>query len=586
MNLRKTLLVLIILLAFILRFYQLGINPPGLYWDEAVFGYDAYSILKTGKDHHGVTLPLFFESFGDWKLPGYHYLLVPSIAIFGLNEFAVRFPSAFFGFLTVPLIYLLTKKLFEKSNVSGHPFDESSTVRSSTLRLGLEELRPKGLRVEEMTLSPPKGQWSVVKSEPIALLSAFFLAISPWHIQFSRGGFESTTGLFFLTFGLYLFLKGIERKQVITLTLAFLLFTLSMYFYHAYRIFTPLFVIVLLLIHFKAVKKIVTKFVLPVLLALTLALPIIIFTFSPEGQSRASSQSAFSQDTYESARIFYDQNSKPPLRFLSKYWSFSLYNVYLAFNNYIDHFSPVFLFYKGDQIGRHSQVDMGQIYLFDGILLVCSIFALKKLSGKSLKIMLSWLILAPIPAMIVNPTPHAYRTLQMSVPLAFFSALGAYWIFSNKKLLIIKVLLTFVIFYTFLTYLHLLFVHYPKKFAADWQDGYREMVTQVQKYQNHFDKVYITNINQVPYIYLLFYGKYDPEKFINSGGNRDYFDKYVFIPDDVNIYDQILTADRRQVRILYVAPSWEKVDGKWLAAANDSTGRHIYSLWDLNETFK
>ena len=164
MNLRKTLLVLIILLAFILRFYQLGINPPGLYWDEAVFGYDAYSILKTGKDHHGVTLPLFFESFGDWKLPGYHYLLVPSIAIFGLNEFAVRFPSAFFGFLTVPLIYLLTKKLFEKSNVSGHPFDESSTVRSSTLRLGLEELRPKGLRVEEMTLSPPKGQWSVVKS--------------------------------------------------------------------------------------------------------------------------------------------------------------------------------------------------------------------------------------------------------------------------------------------------------------------------------------------------------------------------------------------------------------------------------------
>ena len=129
-------------------------------------------------------------------------------------------------------------------------------------------------------------------------------------------------------------------------------------------------------------------------------------------------------------------------------------------------------------------------------------------------------------------------------------------------------------------------MHYPKKFAADWQDGYREMVTQVQKYQNHFDKVYITNINQVPYIYLLFYGKYDPEKFINSGGNRDYFDKYVFIPDDVNIYDQILTADRRQVRILYVAPSWEKVDGKWLAAANDSTGRHIYSLWDLNETFK
>src|SRR3989344_8867341 len=111
---RMQLLILlaIISLAVVLRFYKLGQNPPGLYWDETVFGYDAYSLLKTGKDHHGVTLPLFFESFGDWKLPVYHYLLVPSIAVFGLNEFAVRSPSAFLGTLTVPLLYFLVKKLF------------------------------------------------------------------------------------------------------------------------------------------------------------------------------------------------------------------------------------------------------------------------------------------------------------------------------------------------------------------------------------------------------------------------------------------------------------------------------------------
>ena len=136
-------LLTIITLAAFLRFYKLGTNPPGLYWDEAVMGYDAYSILKTGKDHHGVTLPLFFESFGDWKLPGYHYLLIPSISIFGLNEFAVRFPSALLGTLTVFLTYFLTKKLLMHSgslaaikkrsaNLEFKP--ESSSLPRSSLR--------------------------------------------------------------------------------------------------------------------------------------------------------------------------------------------------------------------------------------------------------------------------------------------------------------------------------------------------------------------------------------------------------------------------------------------------------------------
>ena len=535
-----TLLILIIFTAFILRFYKLGINPPGLYWDEAVFGYDAYSILKTGKDHHGVTLPLFFESFGDWKLPGYHYLLVLSIAVFGLNEFAVRFPSAFFGSLTIIVFFFIVKKL--------------------------------------------------TKNIRLSLFCTFFLAISPWHIQFSRAGFESTVGLFFVTSAVYFFLFLIDDRKTKPRSAFFLpaialatagLFTLSMYFYNAYRIFTPLFVISLLLIYLEVVKKIAAKLILPALLALILIFPIIIFTISKEGRSRAISQSAFSYAGFETNRIDYDQKSKKPLRFLSKYWYWPFYFSYLAFNTYIDHFSPSFLFFKGDQIGRHSQVDMGQIYLFEGILLIVSIIAFKKLNAQTKKIMFSWLILAPIPAIIVTPSPHAYRTLQIAIPLAFFSGFGAYLIFSQKKLLLVKIIMIVIIGYSFLTYLHLLLIHYPKKFAADWQDGYKAMVAQVQKYQDQFNKVYVTNINQVPYIYLLFYQKYDPQKFINSGGTRDAFDKYVFISDDVNIYDKALPAGW-QGRILYVAPSWKKVDGNFLAAVDDSVGRHIYTLWEVN----
>ena len=210
-HLKLATLISIFILAAALRFYKLNINPPGLYWDEAVFGYDAYSVLKTGMDHHGHFLPLFFESFGDWKLPGYHYLLIPSIKIFGLTEFAIRFPSAFLGTLSVIIFFFLIQKL--------------------------------------------------AKNFKISILSTFFLAISPWHIQFSRGGFESTAGLFFAILAVCLFLKGIDRKQTLIFIFSFLFFILSMYTYHAYRIFTPILVVTLLLIYQRQLK--LNKLIIP-----------------------------------------------------------------------------------------------------------------------------------------------------------------------------------------------------------------------------------------------------------------------------------------------------------------------------------
>jgi len=60
----KTLLVVIILLASFLRLYNLANVPPHLTPDEASLGYNAYSILKTGKDEYGKFMPIIFKSFG------------------------------------------------------------------------------------------------------------------------------------------------------------------------------------------------------------------------------------------------------------------------------------------------------------------------------------------------------------------------------------------------------------------------------------------------------------------------------------------------------------------------------------------
>src|SRR3989344_4548439 len=110
------LLILIVFVGLILRFYQLGVNPPSLTWDEASQGYNAYSILKTGADEYGNKFPISIRSFDDYKPALYTYLAVPGIAIFGLNEFAVRVPSALIGVLSILAIYFLVKELLQKWN--------------------------------------------------------------------------------------------------------------------------------------------------------------------------------------------------------------------------------------------------------------------------------------------------------------------------------------------------------------------------------------------------------------------------------------------------------------------------------------
>jgi len=188
-NWSKFALFLIIALAFLIRVPGLASFPAGFTADEAAQGYTAYSILKTGSDEWGKFLPLNPRSFGDFKAPLYSYLTIPSIALFGLGEFAVRFPSVILGTLAVLFTYLLANELF--------------------------------------------------KNKKLALIAALFLAISPWHFSLSRGAFEANLTTFFLPAGLYFFLKGIKKPGF--LTLSFLFFGLNLFTYHSARLVTLIF---------------------------------------------------------------------------------------------------------------------------------------------------------------------------------------------------------------------------------------------------------------------------------------------------------------------------------------------------------
>ena len=188
---------LILLLSAFLRFYKLTEAPPSLNWDEVSHGYNAYSILKTGKDEWSKSFPYIFRAYGDYKLPVYIYLTAGSVALFGLNDFAVRFPSALAGVLSVLFTYLLVKKLF--------------------------------------------------KNDLVAFLSAFFLAVSPWHLFLSRPAFEANLASFLVIAGIYFFLLGLEKKWLLPLSVFFL--GLSVHTYNSARVFVPLILITLFLIY-------------------------------------------------------------------------------------------------------------------------------------------------------------------------------------------------------------------------------------------------------------------------------------------------------------------------------------------------
>ncbi len=162
-------------MALFLRIIKLGTFPYGFHADEVRVGWQAAQ---------GKILPLYYNTFGDFRPTGIFYTVIPSIAIFGKNEFAVRFPSALFGTLTVFPLYLLAYEFSKKRNV--------------------------------------------------ALMSCFLLAISPWHIAVSRATSEAVVASFLTLWALYF----LTKKKLLPV---FIFTFISYFFYHSTRIVTPIF---------------------------------------------------------------------------------------------------------------------------------------------------------------------------------------------------------------------------------------------------------------------------------------------------------------------------------------------------------
>jgi 4-amino-4-deoxy-L-arabinose transferase-like glycosyltransferase len=485
---KMKLLWFILFVAFALRFYQINVIPPSLSWDEVSIGYNAYSILKTGRDEHGKFLPLdTFVAYGDYKPPLSIYLTVPFVALFGLNELAVRLPSALFGTATVFLTYFLVKQLFRKSPVSGH----------------------------------------------LSLVSSLLLAISPWHVNLSRAGFEANIALFFIVLGAWLILWARDYPKA--WIGAWLPFAAAVYTFNSSRYFAVFLAGALCVYLYPYIKKQRKLFGIGVIVAMLSLMPILPHLVSKESRLRFTEVNIFTDaSVVETANQRIEREGNSMLAKLLNNRRVGYARSYLI--HFFDNLQPEFLFIKGDGNPKFSIQDVGQMYYIEAPFLIIGIFAMLTAYPQIATLLLFWLLASIIPAATARETPHALRILNSLPTWHVFIAYGIiatvssikYQVSSlktnNLRFLPPALILILVMTYAFSVtyYLHNYYVHYPKEFSAEWQYGYREALRMSDTLSGRYKKVYVTSNIGRPYMYTLFYTKTDPVEFQKS--KNDSFD--------------------------------------------------------------
>jgi 4-amino-4-deoxy-L-arabinose transferase-like glycosyltransferase len=501
----KIIFALIILLATITRFYQLGSNPPSLYWDEVALGYNAYSIAQTAKDETGEFLPTrYFQSFGDYKPPVYIYSAVPGIAIFGLSEWSTRLPSALAGVGAVILTFFLTKLLIDKAQSK-----QSKPLLNNFL--------------QHPNTQPDNNQNDQTKlnSTHIALLASFLLAISPWHMQISRVAYEANVGTFLTILTIYTFLRGVYYSGA-WFIISSISAVLTLYTFNSNRVFTPLIITTLAVIYLKQIlahKKKLIYIIISATIGLILLSPLLPHITSKEGQLRYKEVNIFSNP--EPVEIANQRIARADGAWWAKI--FNNRRIYYAqdwLSGYFSHYTGEFLFISGDVNPRFTSGDTGQLYLIYLPFLLYGVYKLIIANKKEYYFIIIWILLAPVPSAFAREVPHALRTLHILPTYDIIASFGFFAMLSslqnsnnshkkiktNALIAFSLILLLGQAFYFTYNY----YCYYPQEFHKEWQYGYKQMVQELVKIQDNYDRIIITDALGRTYINIAFYQSYPP----------------------------------------------------------------------------
>lgn len=486
---------IIFIVALFLRIYQLDSFPVGFHIDEASLGYNGYSLLLTGKDDNNNRLPLYIDMFGDNRPSGYHYLTILPIKIFGLTEFATRLPGAFFGSISIFAIFFLVSSIFQDKKLS--------------------------------------------------LLTALFLAISPWHISLSRASAEAIVGLFFILLGFSLVIVSLRKEKIQYIVAGAFSLSLSFFFYHTPRAFVPLLFVVLAitLLSVWTKTKIIYKTTLmfSFLSLSSLALLLVFFVSGGTGRfSQVNIFSSFDTDFAQKQQIQEDSVAKSP-HILSRFFHNKLANTSLIFiSNYLDYFGFNFLFIKGGLPIWYSIPRMGLVYLVELPFILIGVYYLIRSRNIYYKIPILWFLTAPVvAATTMDDVPNINRSLVILPALELISAFGllssASLIKPQRRIIFLSSCGLFLLLNN-LYFLHQYF--FNAKTHNPWyrNNGFSAMMREVKNNYDNYDLIAMSKYQGGIYPLVLFYMQYDPKQYQAEGSpkNKDYkgFGKFFFVPQD------------------------------------------------------
>ncbi|MEO8603853.1 MAG: glycosyltransferase family 39 protein [bacterium] len=344
-------LALIVALAFGLRTYRLTELPAGFFCDEAGNGFNTFCLLHAGQDENGTRWPLYVWSFGvSYKNPVFIYSTLPLMGLLGASELAVRLTAALYGTATVLALFFLGRALM--GSLTG-------------------------------------------------LAAALLLAVLPWHLHFSRIGFELITLPLFFILGLTCLVRWTHGRR--TLAAAAVLFGLCLYTYVPAKLFVPLFLAGAALLYRRALLARWRESLLAAAALLLTALPVAIFDLA----HRAAAASYFENTTILAS-------DEPWLAVARRFAG-----------NYAAFFSRTFLFASSnDRILRHSVSDHGELYWCLLPLLGLGIVTALLRRDRALRLPLLWLALYPVAAALMNEIPSASRGFIGAPAFALIAAIG------------------------------------------------------------------------------------------------------------------------------------------------------------------
>lgn len=510
---KKNLFILIIIffIALGLRFYRLASFPAGFHIDEASLGYNGYSLLLTGKDENNKSFPLYIDMFGDNRPSGYHYLTILPIKFFGLTEFAVRFPGALFGSLTVLAIYFLAMAIFQEKK--------------------------------------------------IALLSAFLIAISPWHLILSRASAEAIVSLLLIILGAFFLLRSWQNQRPFFVGFGSLFFSLSFFFYHTSRVFVPVLFLLLLAIMVKqGGRRYKISLIISFLIVSFLAFILVFFVSG--GAARFTQVNIFGFP--ETKLVMEEQIREDGVMktgiMLTRLFHNKITGYSLTFiKNYFGYFTGDFLFLEGGRPLWYSVPRMGLLYLVELPFLLLGLFFLAGQAKIITKLPLIWLAISPLTAALtVDDIPNINRALVMLPGIELIVACGIFIFFNKAPFRLQKVsfgLITVILLYNFFYFLHQYYIHGP--IHNNWyrNEGFAQMLKTVKDSYGSVDKVVVTKGAGGIYPLILFYMQYDPRVYQAEGSpkDRDYtgFGKFFFVPQ-VCPFQQKDDRFPKNQKILYV----------------------------------